>query len=76
MPFVSKVPDPMFENPMYTVPEDDPGSVPLCLNISVQITEPIEYTIVTSPKSPPDIEGKEDCVPHFIFLNGCLFFRY
>ena len=58
--FFPIVPFPMFEFPMYTVPEGDPGSVPLCLNISVEITEPITYTITTGHKSPPEAEGKED----------------
>ena len=47
----------MFQFPMYTVPEDDPGSVPLCVDIGVEITEPITYTITTAQKSPPEAEG-------------------
>ena len=42
---------------MYTVPEDDPGSVPLCVDIGVEITEPLTYTITTAQKSPPQAEG-------------------
>ena len=42
----------MFQFPMYTVPEDNPGSVPLCVNVSVEITEPITYTIETGHKFP------------------------
>ena len=56
------VPSPMFEFPMYTVPEDDPGSVPLCVNISVQITQPITYDIVTAQKSPAQAEGKKESI--------------
>ena len=48
----------MFEFPMYIVPEGDPGSVPLCVDISVEITEPIVYTIGTREKSPPEAGGK------------------
>ena len=58
--FFSIAPSPMFEFPMYRVPEGDPGSVPLCVNISVEITQPIRYNIVTGQKSPPEAEGKED----------------
>ena len=58
--FFSIAPSPMFEFPMYVVPEGDPGSVPLCVDISVEITEPITYTITTGHKSPPEAEGKED----------------
>ena len=42
---------------MYTVPEDDPGSVPLCVDIGVEITEPLTYTITTAQKSPSQAEG-------------------
>ena len=42
---------------MYTVPEDDPGSVELCVDIGVEITEPVTFTIETGPKSPPQAEG-------------------
>ena len=48
----------MFQFPVYTVPEDDPGSVPLCVNISVEITNPITYTISTGHKSPAEAEGR------------------
>ena len=53
------VPHPMFENPVYIVPEDDPGSIPLCVNISVQITEPITYTVESLHMFPAETEGKE-----------------
>ena len=50
-------PAPQFETTMYTVPEDDPGSVPLCVDLGVEITEPLTYTITTAQKSPPEAEG-------------------
>ena len=55
--FRSPVPAPAFELTMYIVPEDDPGSVPLCVDIGVEITEPILYTITTAQKNPPQAEG-------------------
>ena len=42
---------------MYTVPEDDPGSVPLCVDLGVEITQPLTYTITTAQKSPSEAEG-------------------
>ena len=51
------VPNPVFGMTMYTVPEDDPGSVPLCVDIGVEITEPLTYTITTAQKSPSQAEG-------------------
>ena len=56
--FLSVVPAPVFEMTMYTVPEDDAGSVPLCVDIGVEISEPITYTITTAQKTPPQAEGK------------------
>ena len=47
----------MFTESMYTVPEDDPGSVELCVNISVEITQSITFPIRTEQKSPPEAEG-------------------
>ena len=43
---------------MYTVLEDNAGSVPLCVDIGVEISEPITYTITTAQKTPPQAEGK------------------
>ena len=43
---------------MYIVPEDDPGSVPLCVNISVNIFDPLTYIITTAHKFPAEAEGK------------------
>ena len=51
------VPNPVFGMTMYTVPEDDPGSVPLCVDIGVDITEPLTYRIETGQKIPPQAEG-------------------
>ena len=48
----------MFDQSVYTVPEDDPGSVSLCVDIGVEISEPISYTISTAQKSPPEAEGR------------------
>ena len=74
---LSSVPDPMFENPMYIVPEDDPGSVSLCVNISVNIFEPLTYTIATAQKFPAEAEGKSigyisSTYNHIIILNQIL----
>ena len=42
---------------MYTVPEND-RTVPLCIDIGVEITESLTYTITAVQKSPPEAEGK------------------
>ena len=52
-------PEPMFDMTMYTVPEND-RTVPLCIDIDVEITAPITYTITTAQKSPPQAEGKRN----------------
>ena len=49
----------MFDMTMYTVPEND-RTVPLCIDIGVEITAPITYTITTAQKSPPQAEGKKN----------------
>ena len=60
---------------MYIVPEGDPESVPLCVNISVEITEPITYTIESFHKSPAEAEGKK--IVHFTsYLTDLFFFRF
>ena len=59
----------MFQFPMYTVPEDDPGSVPLCVDIGVEITNPITYTISTAQKSPPEAEGVCSAVEYCMLLH-------
>ena len=46
---------------MYTVPENDTGGVPLCVEIDVEITEPITYTITTAQKTPSQAEGRSQC---------------
>ncbi|CAI8024988.1 FRAS1-related extracellular matrix protein 2, partial [Geodia barretti] len=59
MIFDDDIPAPVFEMTMYTVPEDDPGSVRLCVDIGVEITEPITYTITTAQKNPPQAEDSD-----------------
>ena len=52
----SPAPDPVFTQTMYTVPEND-RSIPLCIDIGVELTSPLSYTISTAQKSPPQAEG-------------------
>ena len=47
---------PVFEQTVYTVPEND-RTVPLCIDIGVEITESLTYTITAVQKSPPEAEG-------------------
>ena len=57
---LSSGPDPIFDQIMYIVPEDDSGSVSLCVNISVNIIlfEPFTFIIATAHKFPAEAEGK------------------
>jgi hypothetical protein len=57
--FDDDIPAPVFEMTMYTVPEDDPGSVKLCVDIGVEITESITYTITTAQKNPSQAEDSD-----------------
>ena len=50
-------PDPKFDMTMYTVPEND-RTIPLCIDIGVEILAPVTFTIDTTQKSPPEAEGK------------------
>ena len=50
-------PDPKVNMTMYTVPEDD-RTVPLCIDIGVNVLESVTFTIDTTQKSPPEAEGK------------------
>ena len=50
-------PDPKFDMTMYTVPEND-RTIPLCIDIGVEILAPVTFTIDTAQKSPPEAEGK------------------
>ena len=52
------VPVPMFEMTMYTVPENLGSSVPLCVDIGVEITENLIYTINAEQKDPPEAQGE------------------
>ena len=54
--FSFPAPDPVFTQTMYTVPEND-RSVPLCIDIGVEISSSLSYTITTAQKSPPQAEG-------------------
>ena len=50
-------PDPMFEMTMYTVPENN-RTIPLCIDIGVNLLDPVIFHITTAQKSPPEAEGK------------------
>ena len=54
------VSDPKFEMTMYIVPENN-RTTPLCIDIGVEITEPVTVNIDTAQKSPPEAEGKQTC---------------
>ena len=41
---------------MYTVPENN-RTVPLCVDIGVEIPESMEFTITSKSKDPPDAQG-------------------
>ena len=76
---LSSGPDPIFDQIKYIVPEDDSGSVSLCVNISVNIIlfEPLTYTIATAHKFPAEAEGKSigyisSTYNHIIILNQIL----
>ena len=47
----------MFDMTMYTVPEND-RTIPLCIDIGVEILEPVTFTIDTAQTSPPEAEGE------------------
>ena len=50
------VPIPFFDKTMYTVPENN-RSTPLCVDIGVEITKPIELTVITTHRIPQQAEG-------------------
>ena len=52
----SLAPEPEFEFSVYIVPENDP-SVPLCINVNIEVREPTTYTIVAIQKDPPEADG-------------------
>ena len=52
----SSAPNPVFTLTMYTVPENN-RSIPLCIDIGVELTSALSYTITTAQKSPPQAEG-------------------
>ena len=51
------VPKPQFEEMIYRVPEND-RTVPLCVDIDVNITEAVMFTITAEQKYPAEAEGK------------------
>ena len=63
------VPMPQFEQTMYTVPENN-RTVPLCIDIDVNITEAMTYIITAEQKDPAEAEG--ECLwltsNHFLLL--------
>ena len=50
------VPEPQFELTMYTVPEND-RTVPLCIDVGVVLSEPMEFVITSKAKDPPEAQG-------------------
>ena len=54
------VPMPQFEEMIYRVPEND-HTVPLCVNIDVNISEAMMFIITAEQKYPAEAEGK--CMP-------------
>ena len=52
------VPEPVFEMGVYSVPEGDPTSVPLCVDLGVTLAQPATYTITTQQKVPPQAQGE------------------
>ena len=54
--FPHLVPDPQFQLTMYTVPEND-RTVPLCIDVGVVLSEPMEFVITSKAKGPPEAEG-------------------
>ena len=50
------VPEPEFDQTMYTVPENN-RTVPLCIDIGVELPGPMEFTITSKSKDPPDAQG-------------------
>ena len=57
--FQYAAPNPQFEETMYTVPEND-RTVPVCIDIGVEITTSMTYTITAEQKSPPEAECKNE----------------
>ena len=50
-------PDSKFDMKMYTFPENN-RTIPLCIDIGVNLLEPVTFHIDTAQKSPPEAEGK------------------
>ena len=50
------VPMPQFEKPMYIVPENN-RTVPLCIDVGVEVSDPLDLTITAKNKDPPDAQG-------------------
>ena len=51
------LPEPQFEETLYRVPEND-RTVPLCIDIGVEVTASLTYTITAVQKDPPEAEGE------------------
>ena len=65
-------PLPTFEQTAYTVPENDTSGVPLCVDLGVEITQPLTYTITTAQKSPSEAEGMNFTEKHtFQIYSHC-----
>ena len=63
------VPEPVFEMGVYSVPEGDPTSVPLCVDLGVTLAQPATYTITTQQKAPPQAQGEIEKWP--LYLDSC-----
>ena len=48
--------EPKFDQTVYTVPENN-GTVPLCVDIGVVLSERMELTITAQYTDPPDAQG-------------------
>lgn len=54
--YCSSAPEPTFELTMYSVPENN-RTIPLCIDVGVQVIEAITYTITAMHKDPQEAEG-------------------
>ena len=55
--FLSPAPEPVFEQTVYTVPENN-RTVPLCIDVGVELQGPMEFIITSKSKDPPDAQGQ------------------
>ena len=65
----------MFDMTMYTVPENN-RTVQLCIDIGVELLEPVIFNITTAQKSPAEAEGKNRLVPYLILTYNFTIMLY